>query len=146
VPERSIKVLKTANLGRGKAGLSTVGFTIFNAEGTETSSRSTTGVHEIGTGTGLYGAQVSLASAFSGSIMWDSGDGSSKVYAVEEINAIDGSVQYIKDLTAGKWEIDGDSKQMIFYAEDNATELARYNLKDSAGAGSVTEVFQRVKV
>lgn len=146
MPERAIKVLKTANLGRGKGGLSTVGFTIFNAEGTETSSRSTTGVHEIGTGTGLYGAQVSFASAFSGSIMWDTGDGSSKVYAVEEVNSIDGSVQYIKDLTAGMWKIDGTSKQMIFYAEDNATELARYNLKDSSGAGSVTEVFEREKV
>jgi|TARA_R110001583_G_scaffold176504_1_gene331193 hypothetical protein len=143
--ERAITILKTANLGRGKRGLSTVGFTVFNAEGTETTSRSTTGVHEIGTGTGLYGAQVSFAAAFSGSIMWDTGDGSSTAYAVEEVNAIDGSVQYIKDLTAGKWKIDSSTSQMIFYAEDNSTELARYNLKDSAGVASVSEVFERVK-
>jgi hypothetical protein len=35
---------------------------------------------------------------------------------------------------------------MVFYEEDNTTEIMRFNLKDKEGDASYTEVFDRVKV
>ena len=41
--------------------------------------------------------------------------------------------------------MDGDNNQMIFYAADNTTEVARFNLTDSDGDGSVETVFTRTR-
>ena len=47
-------------------------------------------------------------------------------------------------LADGKWI--NLANQMIFYKEDNATEIARYNLTDENGSPSTTSVFERTKV
>lgn len=44
----------------------------------------------------------------------------------------------------GRWFI--DNNQMIFYAADNVTEVARFNLFDSAGLPTESDVFDRVRV
>lgn len=62
----------------------------------------------------------------------------------EMLNAITGSVQTIKDMTEGRWEI--VSNQMIFYRSDNVTEVARFDLLDSAGNPTTDAVFERVRV
>ena len=51
---------------------------------------------------------------------------------------------FAKDIEGGKWEIDGT--QMIFYKEDNTTEIARYNLFDINGNPSATDVYKRERV
>jgi hypothetical protein len=71
---------KTASFGPGKAGLATVGYTLTGG------SRITAGVAEIGTSTGAYGASVTFADGFAGSILWDTGD-SGVAYAADEVNA-----------------------------------------------------------
>ena len=43
----------------------------------------------------------------------------------------------------GRWKI--ESNQMIFFKDDNVTEVARFDLKDGAGSPSMTNVFERVK-
>lgn len=73
---------KTVNFGPGKASLATVGYTLTGG------SRITAGVAEIGTATGIYGATVTFADGFAGSILWDTGQGGSTVYAAEEVNAV----------------------------------------------------------
>lgn len=47
------------------------------------------------------------------------------------------SIDFIRGMTAGRWAIVGS--QMIFYAEDNTTELARYNLTDTEGDAFFSE-------
>lgn len=69
---------KLVNFGPGKAGLATVGYTLTG------DSRITAGVAESPAGSGVYGATVSFADAFDGSITWDTGE-STPAYAAEDV-------------------------------------------------------------
>jgi len=51
---------------------------------------------------------------------------------------------FLKDIEGGKWKIIGN--QMIFYKDDNTTEVARFNLFDSAGSPTMTNVYERQRV
>ena len=51
---------------------------------------------------------------------------------------------FVKDIEGGRWKI--KSNQMIFYAADNETEVARFNLYDSGGNETSTNVYDRQRV
>jgi|TARA_Y100000310_G_scaffold333189_1_gene410222 hypothetical protein len=138
----SIKLVKSVNFGSSRGGLGGVGFTLIDGDGTTSESRSTTGVHEVGTSTGIYAAQITFGTSFSGSILWDTGQ-STPIYAAEQYNPTAEHVEFIKNIEGGKWSIDSTSKQMVFFKSDNATEVARFGLSGSDGAASVTSVFTR---
>ena len=138
----AVTLVKTANLGTGMSGRAAdVYYTIYNSSGAVQSARTNTGVYEIGASTGIYGVSVSILNNFQGTIFWDV-NGTS-VYAAEEITS---DVRLTRLMTSGRWQIDKSSKQMIFYKEDNATEIMRFDLKDKDGSASYTEVFDRSKV
>ena len=138
----AVTVIKSANLGAGMGGrVSDIYFTIYDAAGSVSATRTNTGVYEIGTSTGIYGVSVSIANDFQGSIFWDVN--STSVYAAESISS---DQRLTRLMTSGRWQIDKDAVQMIFYEEDNATEIMRFNLKDKEGDASYTEVFDRTKV
>jgi hypothetical protein len=80
---------KTVNFGPGKAGLSSVGYTLTGG------SRITAGVAEVGTATGIYAATVTFTDAFAGAILWDTGEGGSTAYAAEEVNTAPADVKRI---------------------------------------------------
>ena len=140
----SIKLLKQVNFGDAEASLSTVGFTLIDGDGTTSVPRSTTGVHEVGTSTGIYAAQITFATQFSGSILWDTG-ASSPAYAAEQYNPIAENIEFIKDIEGGRWTINGTTNKMTFYKSDNVTVVAEFDLQDSSGTPSVTEVFTRLR-
>ena len=140
----SFKMLKSVNFGKGKGGLGTVGVSLYDADGTISGSRITAGVHEVGSNTGIYACQLTFAANFSGSILWDTGE-SDSVYASEQYNPTAERVKFNMDIAGGKWTMDSSSNQMIFYAADNTTEVARFDLTDSDGAGSVASVFTRTR-
>ena len=138
-----MKVLQTANLGKGYADRTTdVRYSIYNTLGVETTSATNTGIYQLGLSTGLYGVELNLNNLFSGSIVW-SIDGNSSVYATEEIKIDQKMARYIH---TGRWIIDESSKQMIFYEDDNTTEIVRYDLKDRDGNASIDEIFERRRV
>jgi hypothetical protein len=139
----SIKLLKNVNFGRNQGGLGNVGFTLIDGDGTVSAARSTAGVHEVGTSTGIYGAQITFTTEFSGSILWDTGTASPR-YATEDYNPTDERLKFNFDIAGGRWRIVGD--QMIFYRSDNTTEVTRFDLFDDVGAPSSDAVFERVKV
>ena len=138
-----MKVLQTANLGKGYSGISgSIRYAIYDTLGTETTSETNTGIYELGSSTGLYGVELNLNNRFSGSIVW-SVNGNTNVYATEEIKMDQKMARYIH---TGRWIIDEDTNQMIFYEDDNTTEIARYDLKDRDGNASITEIFERSRV
>jgi hypothetical protein len=141
----TIDLVKSVNFGSGKGSLSTVGYRLVNKNGSLSGSRVTSGIGEVLSNAGIYSASIHFTSTFSGSILWDTGE-STPVYATEDYNGTDFKIERTKDLTAGRWKIDEDTKQMIFYKEDNTTEISRYNLFDESGAASVSSVFDRRKV
>ena len=125
------------------------------------SPRTTTGVYEVASGSGIYAALVNFPDGFHGQLLWDTGAAfPTASYATEDYNvesndpkvaqiftdtqALTGSVQVIRDMTEGRWKIVAD--QMIFYAADNMTEVARFNLFDDTGTPSMDAVFERFRV
>ena len=48
---------------------------------------------------------------------------------------------FVKDIEGGKWEL--IDNQMIFYKEDNVTEIARFDLFDKDGVPSEQDVYER---
>jgi hypothetical protein len=53
-------------------------------------------------------------------------------------------LEFIMDIEGGRWRI--VANQMVFYKEDNTTEVARFNLFDSGGSPTMTNVFERQRV
>lgn len=63
----------------------------------------------------------------------------------EKVTEIHTMVEFIKGIEGGKWLL--DNNQMIFYADDNTTELARFNMFDELGAPTTTgDIFKRERV
>ncbi len=136
-----MKVLQTVNLGKSLGGVSgSIRYSLYDTLGAQSGSITNSGIYEIGSNTGLYGVQLDISTQFSGSIVW-SVNGNSNVFATEEIKLDQKMARYIH---TGRWKVDSENKQMIFYQDDNSTIIARYNLFDSKGNASVTEVFDRV--
>jgi len=135
-----MKILQTANLGRSIGGISgSIRYELYDTLGNRVVSSTNTGIYELGTNTGLYGVQLDLSTQFSGSIVW-SVNGNSNVFATEEVKIDQKITRYIH---TGRWEVREGSKEMVFYQDDNTTEIARYSLFDRTGASSITELFER---
>lgn len=135
-----MKVLQTANLGRSFGGISgSIRYALYSTVGTETVSATNTGVYELGSATGLYGVELNLSTQFSGSIVW-SVNGNTSVFATEEVKIDQKIARYIH---TGRWQVDENTNQMIFFQDDNVTEIARYALFDRNGASSIDELFER---
>jgi hypothetical protein len=49
----------------------------------------------------------------------------------------------IYDIEGGRWKIDTTANQMVFYAADNITEIARFDLFDSGGSPASDNVYER---
>ncbi len=135
-----MKVLQTANLGKGYSGISgSIRYQLFDTLGSSVLSARNTGIYELGTNTGLYGVQLNLSTQFSGSIVW-SINGNTRVYATEEVKIDQKMSRYIH---TGKWQVLTGSNEMVFYQDDNETEIARYGLFDRFGKSSIEEMFER---
>ena len=135
-----MKVMQTANLGKGLSGVSgSIRYALYDTLGSEVQSATNSGIYELGTSTGLYGVELNLSTQFSGSIVW-SVNGNSNVFATEEIKIDQKMARYIH---TGRWMVDENTNQMIFYQDDNSTEIARYALFDRNGTSSIDELFER---
>lgn len=158
----ALSQLKNVNFGRTRlnaTGSLGVGYQLLDTAGSVVSSRTTTGVYQ--TAPGIYAAYVSFPNDFRGQILWDTGtifvtaSYATEQYNYEENNpkvdsvynvvtSMTGTLNSIYDIQYGRWRIVGD--QMIFYKEDNSTEVARFDLFDDAGNPTMDAVFERVKV
>lgn len=61
-----------------------------------------------------------------------------------QLDAITNFVNDIYHMTAGRWKI--ENNQMIFYKDDNTTEVMRFDLFDDLGNPTMDAVFDRRKV
>jgi len=142
--DAQVKLVKTVNFGKGLADLpASVHFSLYNTLGVASIFRSSGSIYQIGTGTGIYGSEVSLSQNFSGSILWEvTASNGNIVFASDEVE-IDSRVT--RHFTVGKWKIDKSTKEMIFYQEDNTTEMGRFDLADDKGTASTDQVFIRTR-
>lgn len=155
--------LRNANFGTSKAnatGSSGVGYALLDISGSVISPRTTVGVYQLTSGSGLYAAYVTFPDEFRGQIVWDTGLAfASKSYALDQYNVeennplvrstwaklqqVSGKVDSLYDMGFGRWHI--INNQMVFYKEDNFTEIARFDLFDDTGTPTTDAVFERTK-
>ena len=142
--DAQVKLVKTVNFGKGLSDLpANVHFSLYNTLGAATLFRSSGSIYQVGSGTGIYGSEVSLSQDFSGSILWEvTASNGSVIFASDEVE-IDSRLT--RHFTVGQWEIDKDDNTMVFYQDDNVTEIGRFDLKDDKGAGSTAQVFKRIR-
>ena len=158
----ALSQLRNVNFGRTRlnaTGSSGVGYQLLDMAGSVVIPRTTSGVYQ--TVPGIYAAYVSFPDNFRGQILWDTGTAFlTASYATEQYNyeennpkvdsiynvvtSMTGTLNSIYDIQYGRWRIVGD--QMIFYKDDNSTEVVRFNLFDDAGNPTMDAVFERVKV
>jgi hypothetical protein len=158
--------LQNANFGPKRAdqtGSLGVGYAILDENGAVVAPRTTSGVYQLASGSGLYAAYVSWPDAFSGQILWDcpaftgsSGNVLAKSSATEQYNVeqsytylsgtIGPQVQGIYDVAFGRWKIDKVANTMTFYRAGKVTVVAVFDLFDDTGAPTFDGVFERVLV
>jgi len=158
----SLSQLRNVNFGRTRlnaTGSLGVGYQILDIAGSVVTPRTTSGVYQ--TAPGIYAAYVTFPDKFRGQLLWDTGSTFlTASYATEQYNAeennpnvdvvldtiqeITGTLNSIYDIQFGRWRI--VSNQMIFFKEDNSTEVARFDLFDDAGNPTMDAVFERTRV
>jgi len=139
-----VKLVKTVNFGTGLSNRpASVYYSLYNTLGTSTVFRSTGSIYQVGSGTGIYGSEISFSQHFSGSILWEvTASNGNIVFASDEVE-IDSRLT--RHFTVGQWEIDKSTNQMIFYQDDNVTEMGRFDLEDDKGSASTDKVFKRIR-
>lgn len=169
----SLTFLQDSNFGRHRAdqtGSTGVGYAILDVAGGVVTPRTTVGVYQVASGSGIYAANVTYPDNFHGQIFWDcpAFTGSlglilSQAFATEQFNVeandpfvsssyallsgtIAPSLQVLRDIAVGRWKIDKVAMTMTFYREDNVTVVATFALKDDTGAPAFDGVFERVLV
>lgn len=162
----SFTQLRTANLGISKANLTGstgVGFALINTDGTTQTPRTTVGVYQLSSGSGLYAANITFPDFWHGSVIWDTGEATGSLgFAVEQFNfeendprisnitgslgVMSGQLQFVYDMTGGRWKLDSATNQMIFYASDNTTVVGRFNLFDVTGTPTINQVAERQRI
>lgn len=142
--DAQVKLVKTVNFGKGLANLpANVYYSLYNTLGSATTFRSSGSIYQVGNGTGIYGSEISFSQHFSGSILWEvTASNGNVVFASDEVE-IDSRLT--RHFTVGQWEIDNNTNEMIFYQDDNVTEMGRFDLKDENGSPSVASVFKRIR-
>lgn len=151
--------LLSVNFGKTKqdaTGTLGIGYRLLDSAGIESTPRTTSGVYQ--TAPGIYSVYTSLPDGFRGQILWDTGTHyfPTASYASEIIDSVKideiydavthmtGTINSLYDMQFGRWRI--VNNQMIFFKEDNVTEIARFNLLDDAGNPTVDAVFERIRV
>jgi hypothetical protein len=142
--DAQVKLVKTVNFGKGLSDRpASVYFSLYNTLGTSSTFRSSGSIYQVGSGTGIYGSEISFNQSFSGSILWEvTASNGNIVFASDEIE-IDSRLT--RHFTVGQWEISKEDNVMVFYQDDNTTEIGRFDLKDNTGTGSTDSVFKRIR-
>ena len=144
-----LELLITDLYGQERTDIDTVFVRVFHrVAGSEVDDLSSTAMEiESGVTSRYYYSWVSTATVGEYIIEYIITDTLAEVYKQYEsltVGYLEDELQFLIDAEGGKWEI--ISNQMIFYKADGVTEIQRFNLFDSAGDPSTTEVFKRVRV
>ena len=123
---------------------------LYNPSGNEVSGVVTVTVSELGNGLYRVNFNPNATGAWSLIIIHSTYFPYGKINdytCIENLNDdLAATLDTILQYNSGRWKIDSNTKQMIFYKSDNITEIARFNLYDNTGTLNVENVFERRKV
>jgi hypothetical protein len=63
----------------------------------------------------------------------------------EETRTFGEMTTFVYEIEGGRWRIDRSTNEMIFFKNDNSTEIARFNLFDDTGTPASDDVFERIR-
>lgn len=63
-----------------------------------------------------------------------------------EITIIKDDIEFIKQIESGRWKINKSTSEMIFYKDDNTTEIMRFKLYNEFGQPNVEGPFERERL
>jgi hypothetical protein len=167
--------LQNVNFGQNRAdatGSTGVGYTLMDFGGNIVAARTTAGVYQLASGSGLYAAYVSWPDNFNGQILWDCPPMTSSLpdpddvhilsqsYATEQYNVqandplvaatytllsgtVAPNVQAIYDMEYGRWKLDPTTNQMYFYDPSGLNLIATFNMYDNTFTPATDAVYQR---
>ena len=140
----------SVNFGGSNGGLTTVGFTLYDYDGTEKAARSTTGVVEIGTDTGCYATSFGVDEGWDGYVLWDTGS-ADPTYAQDEkfsqLNSIQEATDSIRIIrNTMKNHIDFESEVLLRMAgmEKNITETVLTSEKYEPYAQKIESMIKAI--
>lgn len=82
------RMASTANFSSSYGGLTTIGYAVYNLDGSVKAARTTSDVVELGFSSGIYRTVINYEPQFRGFVLWDTGS-TPPIYASESINPID---------------------------------------------------------
>src|SRR5574342_935690 len=126
----SLSQLRNVNFGRNRAnvtGSTGVGYAVLDTAGTVVTPRTTAGVYQLTSGSGLYAAYISFPDSFRGQVLWDCpaitgslGQILSQSFATEQYNyeennplvddtnakvtQMSGTIGQLYDIQYGRWK------------------------------------------
>ena len=110
----AVQQVKLVNFG--VRGLLTVGYTLFDQNGSPISTRTGLGVYELSGSTGIYGASIPFTDGFIGSIVWDTGQVSPLIAAEDvflpptsDIRTLVSSSVSVPTIVSGVWNASASS-------------------------------------
>lgn len=107
-----MRLLKTVNFGTDCTGLTTVGYSLVNDDGTINQARTTTEVFETITNSGVYASYIDFDQEWNGIVLWDDGQ-DERTYASEEYNYLLEDTTSTINLTVQEIERDGGKLDIV---------------------------------
>lgn len=128
-----ISVFKTVNFGSARSGLSTVGYALISSDGSTKQARTTSGVTELHTSTGIYGATINFDDGWNGMILWDTGEATPK-YGSEDFNFLQygGGAGYAGVVVDNIWT--KEEKDRVFKEIASIKKALGIKIKESIAA------------
>jgi len=62
-----------------------------------------------------------------------------------DLDSLDTKITFIHNIEGGRWKIDTSTNKMIFYEDDNVTEVATFTLKDADGVAGYDDPYERTR-
>jgi len=128
-------LFKTVNFGEDSTGLTTVGYSLINYDGSINLARTTDNVFELKTNCGVYGVYLALDDPWNGLILWDDGQ-SEPTYASEQVS-ID-STAFIAAIVEG---IDADSYKLDAIYD----KLPNNGIADAQDSTTIIDITTRIE-
>lgn len=134
--------VKIVNFGSRYGGLTTVGYTLYKKDGSVHTARTTSGIVEIGTNTGIYACEIDFPSEEDLIILWDTG-GVSPRYATEEYCVQLSNIQEETDKIRIIWNT---LKNRFDYEGEILTKLRQLTKKEQIKKSDIAKLIKGIPI
>ena len=121
--------IRYSSVNFDNGGLSTVGFALYNFDGTVKSARVATNVVEVGTSTGIYSTSFDVDDGWDGMVLWDDGEATptyaqdEKFQTVNKVTETNDKIRIIMNTLKNRADFEGEVLMKIKSVYDSVGEM-----------------------